>query len=589
MNKISEIIKVIKLLLLVCFVLFPLTTYAQQQADAEFEELANAYNNQGNFSQAAEYYNKSGYVYWNRRNNAKAIDVFQKAYTIYNKLGNNNASIAIGNNLGLIYLEENKYNNAYTAFTNVLEHARKTNNKAEIFNTLLNISNVSLELASYNDAINKANEALEIAKEFNNFKKLRKCYSLIAEAYDKMGDASNAFKYYETYLAIDQKIKSLEMEEVKNTSTEEINRAHEKKRITEIELKIKTGELKNAQDSLAVTERLAYEQQMQIDLRNVQLRQKEVQLKYEKQLRSTLIIGIVIVLVFLIALVFLLKQIITHNKTLKRQKEEITEQRNELDLKNKKITDSIYYGLRIQQAMLPEKAKIDEAFESFIIYKPRDIVSGDFYWFYEAVTQTAIYHFVAVVDCTGHGVPGAFMSMIGNRLLNEIVVERKIYQPCEILEEISDHLKRELAHEDKKTIDGMDIALCRITANNNELVFAGAKRDLMVYRAQQQEIETLEGTNITLGSIINLNQKKISEKNITLVKNDCVYMFTDGIIDQQNFMRKRFGSELFTKAILSHANEPMENIKKQLEGTFNNFMHGEDQRDDITVLGIRII
>src|SRR5208282_1992796 len=285
------------------------------------------YFNQGKKIQAAEFYSKAGYAYWNKGNNTQAANVFQKAFDLFSDQGNTFAAVTVGNNLGIIYLDIAKYHDAYTAFSHVLMFAQKTKNNTDIFNALVNLGAIALEMNTYSDAISKTNEALTIAKELNNLKSIAKCYSILAESYEKMGDGNNAYKYFELYSSIDQKIKKQELEEVKEMSAEEVNKAHETKRITEIELKIKKGELKLTQDSLSVSERMAFEREMQVELRNEQL-----------------------------------------------QKKEITGQRNKLDEQNKKITDSIHYGLRIQQAMLPDLNELERRFEMFLMYRPKDIV-----------------------------------------------------------------------------------------------------------------------------------------------------------------------------------------------------------------------
>ncbi len=575
-------------LLPIIFILNTLTFFGQDNRN-EFEELAAGYYNQGRFAQAAEFYCKSGYSYWNNGNRIKAVEVFQKAYEIFNNEGRDNAAIGVSNNQGLIYLEDNKYSNASIAFNNALKHARKIKNINEILNSLINLGSVEIELSSYPEAIAKSSEALEIAREMNNLKAMAKCYSLLAESFEKSGDGTNAFKYYELFSSIDKKIKKSEIEDVKNTSQEEINKAHEKKRITEIELKINKGQLKLTQDSLGIAERTARERQMQLVLRNSQLREKEVQLRYEKHLRTTLVLWIIFITFFLAILGYLLRQKLLDNKTLKKQKEEITQQRNRLDLQNKKITDSIQYGLRIQQAMLPELSKLGNGFETFIIYRPKDIVSGDFYWYYETIENSNVYRFIAVSDCTGHGVPGAFMSMIGHRLLAEIVIERKRFEPSEILMEINDHLRNDLNKESKKTNDGMDIALCRISESDSketEVVFAGAKREIYHYKTNIANLEIYDGDHLTLGGIAPGDNKKITNKSFKMRKGDFLFLFSDGIIDQPNHERKRFGTHRFVNSISLNINCMMAEMKVQIEKDFDDFKGAEEQRDDITVLSI---
>jgi len=570
--------------------LFAGSLSAQEKIN-DFEELANGYINQGKTIQAAEFYSKSGYAYWNKGNNNRAALVFQKAYELFSAQGNTTASITVGNNLGLIYMDDEKYANAHTAFINVLNYARKTKNTTEIFNALINVGTVAFELSSLNEAISISTEALSLAREMNNLKALAKCYSLLAESYEKMNDASNAYKYFELYSSIDKKIKMQEMEDVKQSSAEEISDAHEKKRVTEIELKIKKGELKLTQDSLGVSERLAYERQMQVELRNEQLTKKEIQLRYELQVRRTLIIGIVTVLLFLIVLGYLLRQKLRDNETLKVQKEEITEQRNKLDTQNKKITDSIYYGLRIQQAMLPDLNELYKRFDAFVIYRPKDIVSGDFYWFYETIAENTINRFIVIADCTGHGVPGAFMSMIGYRLLAEIIVEHKIYQPSQILEQINNSLRKELDQDNKKSVDGMDIAICRITLKNgqyDELIFSGAKRPVIINKHNENKLISIDGDRKGIGGFISGDSKSFTDKTMKIQKGDSLFLYSDGIIDQQNTKRDRFGTNRFTTIISDHINEPMATIKQAIENTFDSYSESEEQRDDITIVALKL-
>ena len=558
----------------------------------DFEELAKGYYNQEKLAQSAEFYSKAGYAYWNKGNNSKAESAFQRAYDIFSSQGNVIASIAVGNNLGILFLDDEKYANAHTAFGNVLNYARKTKNTTEIFNALINLGTVAFELSSLDEAISRSNEALGMAKEMNSLKLLAKCYSLLAESYEKKNDESNAYKYFELYSSIDKKIKAQEMEDLKEMSTEEINRAHEKKRVTEIELKIKKGELKLTQDSLGVSERLAYERQMQVELRNAQLNKKELQLRYELQVRRSLIIGIAITILFLLILGLLLKQKLRDNESLRKQKEEITNQRNILDIQNKKITDSIHYGLRIQQAMLPDFSAFKKRFDSFVIYRPKDIVSGDFYWFYETNTEGITYQFIALVDCTGHGVPGAFMSMIGNRLLSEIIVERKIYRPSQILESINCNLRNVLDQENKKSVDGMDLALCRITIKEGqyeEMIFAGAKRPVIISKKGENNLMTIDGDRKGIGGFLSGDSKSFTDKFVPIEKGDTVYLYSDGIIDQQNSNRDRFGTNRFSGIINEHNNNSTENIKVAIEQAFDLYATPEEQRDDITVLGLRLL
>jgi serine phosphatase RsbU (regulator of sigma subunit) len=571
------------------FFLIPLLLAGQTKN--EFEELATGYFNNGKTTQAAEFYSKAGYAYWNKGAKDKAAAAFQKAYDIFSGQGNLLASITVANNIGLIFMDEEKYSNAYTAFNNVLLLSRKTKSTSEQYNALMNVSAVAIELALYKDAIAKASEALVLAKEMNNLRLISKCYALLAESNEKMGNSSDAYKYFELYASVDKKLKEMEMDNVKQMSAEEIGKAEEKKRVAEIELKIKKGELKLIQDSLGVAERLAYEQKMQVELRSEQLRKKEMQLGYERTIRKHLISAIIAIFLFLSFTGFMLAQKLRDNKKLKLQKEEIELQHKKLNVQNKKITDSIHYGLRIQQAMLPNLKALQKKFDAFIIYRPKDIVSGDFYWFYEVDAEDCRYQFVALADCTGHGVPGAFMSMIGYRFMSQTIIEHKVYQPSQILESINCSLKTELQNENEELMDGMDMALCRLSIKNgeyDELVFAGAKRPILLKKLNDEKLELIEGSHKGIGGFTSENAKPFVDKTYKISKGDFLVLYTDGITDQPDINRNRFGTKRFTSIVEDNLNASPEKIKATIEAAFDVFTLKEEQRDDITVMGLRL-
>lgn len=567
-----------KIWLLFCGILF----ISFQASVNDFEILADGYRQQGKMAQAAEYFNKAGYAYWNRGLKEQAASAFEKALEIFEQANNTVACLTLHNNLGLIYSELEKYQKAEKSFLGALHYARILKNSTEIYNALVNVANVEIDMESYPLALQHAKEALSIALEQNNLKNIAKCYSLLAESYEKTGDSKNAFRYFELYSATDKKIKQQEMELIKNMSAEEVNKAQLAKRMTEIELKIKKGELKLTQDSLFVAEKLALQRQMEIAQKTAQLEQKELQLRYEKNIRRLITAGFFLVLVFMTVLAFMLVRI-------KRQKEEIVRQRNELNIKNKNITDSIFYGQRIQNAMLPDLNQLPEEFNTALIFWPKDIVSGDFYWYHQVTVNQLKYHFFAVVDCTGHGVPGAFMSMIGNRLLNEIIGVRNKIQPAEILYQLNLSLINELHQQASHTIDGMDIALCRILKVDDthyELVFAGAKRPIIVYQQQLQETRIIEGDIISIGNLRQRNPKSYSEKHLLLSSQDTVLLYTDGLTDQPNPQRSKFG----TPRLVNIANEclanSLDNFMLYLQNSLESFKQNEPQRDDITVLAI---
>jgi serine phosphatase RsbU (regulator of sigma subunit) len=276
------------------------------------------------------------------------------------------------------------------------------------------------------------------------------------------------------------------------------------------------------------------------------------------------------------------------NKSLNLQKTEIQKQNEDLFQKNKEITDSINYGKRIQSALLTPETYISELLhENFILYKPKDIVSGDFYW----IKQVNQYIIVAAVDCTGHGVPGAFMSMLGLSFLNEIIQRREITQANQILNELRSQVKYSLRQHGQRdeSKDGMDIALCVIDLKNKLIQFSGANNPLYVIREINGSPEFIEikGDRMPIGFYHGLD-KTFTNHELRIEMGDTIYIFTDGFIDQiGGKKRKKFLSINFKNLLLENYLLSMHEQKVTLDETIQEWMDGQPQTDDILVIGIR--
>ncbi len=267
---------------------------------------------------------------------------------------------------------------------------------------------------------------------------------------------------------------------------------------------------------------------------------------------------------------------------------QIAKQRDELFVKNENINAAIRYAKTIQNSILPSSELISTYFENFVIFKPKDIVSGDFYWFHK--TETAFCF--AVVDCTGHGVPGAFMSLIGSRILSEIVSNTKTGSPKDILNQMNTVIVQTLRQSQSSNHDGMDVALCRIEKSEHgthTLTFAGAKRDVFFYKHKEQKLERLRGQRKSIGGVFSTqNALEYQDIMLDISTGDMLYMFTDGYVDQNNSDRKRFGTPKFESLVTSLANLPLDIQKQKLETELNQWKINELQRDDITILAIKI-
>ena len=266
---------------------------------------------------------------------------------------------------------------------------------------------------------------------------------------------------------------------------------------------------------------------------------------------------------------------------------DITERKKielEVHHQHKKITESINYAKRIQGAILPNPRLIDRALpDSFILYKPRDLVSGDFPWFAQVKEDI----FMAAVDCTGHGVPGALLSLVGYFLLNDIVRSRRITEPGKILDLLDEGVSTTLRpDEDAGTKDGMDICLCRINLERREIVFAGAHRPIYVIR--NGILEEIKGNKFPIGGGIFKNQTNFTSNKFTLSHGDAVYFCTDGFCDQFGGPKgRKFGTRQLREIITKVHSIPMKEAKAIFEDQWETWRGGQKQTDDVLLIGIR--
>ncbi|MFN3874945.1 MAG: PP2C family protein-serine/threonine phosphatase, partial [Flavobacteriales bacterium] len=267
-----------------------------------------------------------------------------------------------------------------------------------------------------------------------------------------------------------------------------------------------------------------------------------------------------------------------------RQKEEVERQSRKVVELYKNVTDSIRYAKRLQDSILPPERRIRELLgEAFVYYRPKDIVSGDFYW----VEQVAGRVLFAAVDCTGHGVPGAFMSLVGHNGLNQATKERGLWRPAEVLKELN-RIAYEALHKDREqhlVRDGMDMALCSYDRERRILDYAGAHNPL--YLARKGEIIAYEPDKIAIGSF-ELNGHLFLEHRIELQEGDMVYIFSDGYADQFGGPKgKKFLYRRLRELLAEASQHPAERQRRMLHDTFNAWRGAHEQVDDILVIGMR--
>jgi serine phosphatase RsbU (regulator of sigma subunit)/CheY-like chemotaxis protein len=273
------------------------------------------------------------------------------------------------------------------------------------------------------------------------------------------------------------------------------------------------------------------------------------------------------------------------SQELELEKEKVIEMNAILELKNKDITDSIQYAKRIQDSVLQESGLLQKLIpNSFLLFLPKDIISGDFYWWADLVDS----YVLAIADCTGHGVPGAFMSLLGTNLLNKVVKEYGITEPSAILQSLNIQLQYTFNQNNtfEESLDGMDIAICTIDKQNQVLYFAGARRPLLFIR--NQEMGMLEGSKISIGEVRS-NPPPFKTVTLQLEKGDCCYLFSDGFADQYGGPDNKKFTFRRLKELFSHiAALPMPEQKKRLQNEFEAWKQDYEQTDDVVVLGFKI-
>jgi len=264
---------------------------------------------------------------------------------------------------------------------------------------------------------------------------------------------------------------------------------------------------------------------------------------------------------------------------------QIIDQNQKIFLKNKEITDSINYAKRIQQAKLPRVEDIHDSFkQSFILFKPKDIVSGDFYFYHK--TENLV--FIAAADCTGHGVPGALMSMLASEQLNEAVL--RTVDTSEILKYVNQGIKNSLRQTESNTSskDGMDIALCSVDTKNLIVKYAGANRPLWIVKNGREQVEEIKATKKAIGGFTE-DLQHFETHEVKLSKGDTFYIFTDGYADQfSGENSKKLMTKKFKEILISIQNKNMQQQEKYLFDFVENWKKDVEQVDDILVIGVRL-
>jgi len=513
-------------------------------------------------------------------NNPKTHDLSQKyslsALPLAEKLEYNDGIGTAAVNLGEIYFQKMDYDSALFYFEKSLNAFRKSNS-GNVPYTLTNIGKVYSKRGDFQKAISVQNEGYKIAKQSDAKLEMTQTLLGLAETYSAAGDTKSSVKTYNEAREIAEEI------DVKN----ELRQAYEGLSASYAKLSDYGNAFKyqtlltNIKDTLYITANNNKIQFLQLnyelDKKETEITLKDIKINKQRFTQLTFIIG------FIIAILIAAQTYMNYRRKV-RINELLASQKEEIEIINKNLTDSINYAERIQSAMFPSKDVLSEdLFEYFILFKPLDIVSGDFYWFRR--NNNSIY--AAAADCTGHGVPGAFMSILGLTSLNELTHNPVALNANDVLTKMKAHVIKTLNQTQDYTSarDGMEMALFILDLESHKLQFSGARRPL--YHVRENQLSELAGDRMPLG-ISDDGESLFTNKEIEIRKDDIVYLFSDGYVDQLGGPdRKTFKTKKFKDMLLSNCHLPMNEQKEVLNTTLEEWKGNVEQIDDILVIGIK--
>ncbi|MBA3682745.1 MAG: tetratricopeptide repeat protein [Bacteroidetes bacterium] len=518
------------------------------------EELKLARNIKNKALEAEALYLCAG-MYGTKGDLDKELEYLNKAIAIFKEQNNFRMLGLMYSNLSANYSDKKDYKNAIATCERALEIFKETGEDESSAATLRNLGDLYSKTGNPKKALEYFKKAMAAALQVETKQLLNKSEitQSMAFAYSDLGDYKSAFNLLLEHRALNDSLS--------NASNVEYLHSLEKQYDTE-------------------------KKEKEIALQKVEIDKSNAVVKQHKTQRNALIGGCILVLLVAgISIVAFINKRKT-SRILSKQVNEINYQNAVIKEKNKDITDSIQYAKRLQEAVFPEADILNTFFaESFVLFRPKDIVSGDFYWFEEIGSQTII----IVGDCTGHGVPGAFMSILGHNLLNQIILEDKITSPGKILNLLDKRVSNALNKRESKAEynDGMDMVICTIDKTKGTLSYAGANRPLVIRR--DKELIELKPNKHAIGGIQDSTCKLFTQQDIAIKEADVLYMFSDGYYDQFGGPKgKKFKYKQLTGHIIEMASKPLEEQKRILAETLTSWQGNLEQVDDVCVVGIKI-
>lgn len=489
-----------------------------------------------------------------------AIQNYQMALSIQENINDINGYISTETNIGAFYINAKDYKKALEHLDIALNKLKDIDSPPYITSIIYYYrSQAHLFISKPKEALDDINQSILVARESNIRKTLAEDYNLLTDVYDSMGNFKEALLAQRNYTRL-------------------------------------KDSLLNEQTNKLIQEFGNKEKERQLELKESKIKQQEAENKQQR----LYLYGLGIIVVFVIIFIFL----IFRQYRQKKKANDILEAKNLLITEQKQeITDSIQYARYIQFAVLPPEKYISRLLNQyFILFKPRNIVSGDFYWIKDNTKTNSI--MATAADCTGHGVPGAFMSLLGISFLNEISSRHDINTPGEVLDALKEKIIQSLHQTGNlgESKDGMDISFINIRKDKHVIEFSGANNPLYIVRIKGAEPIThhrkLESSTHTLYEIkpdkmpigISSNEKDhFTTHSFNYLEGDTVFLFSDGYADQFGGANdKKFKYTVFKQFIVDNINQPLEELKDQLDKKHVEWKANNEQTDDIIIIGIRL-
>lgn len=569
--------------------------WGQQQTMNELEVAMNQSIKNNDYKKASSFAFDIANHYWAEKQYDGALDFLDKCISFSKKGDEQQLLFLAYQQLGIIYRAQKNYNKASDVYEKALKVARELKNYTYLKESLINYAESYAQSGKTKRTIVPLEEALSLAIRENDMILRQTCYQQLAKNHKVLGNTDKAKEYqtlYNNLIEIEQseqyKVQQLaELEqkiqtvgEEKNTVNAQLIKNTKKLKQTEDSLLNTKFSLNETSFSLREAKEINEKRKLEIDLLNkdkelaqMQIEEQQSKLVHEAWIRNSVVTGLLLASSLVIVVVVSYRRAVKANQKIEKQ--------------NNNIKSSINYAKRIQEAMLP-KGPQQEALlpDSFVLFKPRDAVSGDFYWITEIKNWYNPDVVFAASDCTGHGVPGAFMSMIGINTLNGIV-KRGIADTDQILEELDMEIRNTLQQEISGNSDGMDIALCIHRKEKNLLEFSGAKNPLVYI--QNNELFHVKGDVRAIGGRKGKKEIPFKKHSIFIESTTIFYIFSDGYSDQFGDNNQgKFMSKRLKELLLEIHHLPLEEQKEVLADTFEAWKGDAHQTDDVLVMGVKL-